>query len=474
MTNTTLINYCVILLSWMTNQIIKTTLNEPNYKPKEVGIIGGGLAGLTAAVFLSGKGRSVTIFEKSSEFGGRARTNIRDGFFFNQGPHALYLEGNGPKILDELNVKYSGKTVDSTNYFVIKRGKMHRIPIKLSHLLTTKLLKGLRSKIETIRFFINLNKMNLDELQGISFQEWLDKSFKNSDAKDFVKMLARIATYTYNSETLSAKLALYQIRIAIGGVIYVDGGWQTLVDRLIEHAKSNGVKFVKDKNVVSIEENKDIGNENRKLLWKIRLSDDSVYSFEDVIIATNPTEAYQLLRNNTTINSSFIMKLEKMKKPAKVATLDLALSNLPNPNVYGAYGLDIPLYLSLHSAFARLSTDGNGVLFHVMKYLDSSIESNPVQDKIEMESFLDMFQPGWRKWVVRKRFLPNMIASNTALSYSNGIIENRPDVKVPGVNNLYIIGDWVGPEGMLADTSFSTAKTVALKILDKDMRIKIR
>lgn len=458
----------------MTNQIVKTTLNKSNYKPKEVGIIGGGLAGLTAAVFLSKKGRSVTIFEKSSEFGGRARTNIKDGFYFNQGPHAIYLAGKGPKILGELNIKYSGKTVDSTNYYVIRRGKIYSIPIKLSHLLTTKLLKGLRSKIETIRFFIDLNKMNLDELQGMSFQEWLDKSFKNSDAKDFVKMLARIATYTYNSETLSAKLALYQIRIAVGGVIYIDGGWQTLVDGLIDIAKSNGVKFVKGKNIVSIEENNDNNDENRKLPWKIRLSDDTVFSYENVIIATNPTEAYQLLRNNTAINSSFMMQLEKMKKPAKVATLDLALSNLPNPNVYGAYGLDIPLYLSLHSAFARLSTDGNGVLFHVMKYLDSSFESDPVQDKIEMESFLDMFQPGWRKLVVRKRFLPNMIASNTALSYSNGIMGTRPDIKVPGVNNLYIIGDWVGQEGMLADTSFSTAKTVALKILDKDIRMEIR
>ena len=67
-----------------------------------------------------------------------------------------------------------------------------------------------------------------------------------------------------------------------------------------------------------------------------------------------------------------------------------------------------------------------------------------------------------------------MIAFNTALNYSNGIIENRPDVKVPRVNNLYIIGDWIGPEGMLADTSFSSAKTIALKILDEDVKIEIR
>ena len=98
-----------------------------------------------------------------------------------------------------------------------------------------------------------------------------------------------------------------------------------------------------------------------------------------------------------------------MNRPAKIATLYLALSRLPDPNVYGAYGLDAPLYLSLHSAFAKLSADGNGILFHVMKYLDSSTEQNPVRNRMELDGLLDMVQPGWRKMVVRQRFLPNII-----------------------------------------------------------------
>jgi phytoene dehydrogenase-like protein len=348
------------------------------------------------------------------------------------------------------------------------------LPIKLSQLLTTKLLKGLDSKIETIRFFIKLNKMNLEELYMISFQEWLDKNFKNSDSKDFVKMLGRIATYTYNAENLSAKLALNQIKIAVaGGVIYVNEGWQTLVDQLVDTAKRNGVMFVYGKNVVSVKQSYDSNGPNSQPLWKISLSDNTTFSYHNVIIATNPSHVYSLLKDNTLINPSFLDQIKKINKPARVATLDLALSRLPNPNVYGAYGLDTPLYLSLHSAFANLSTDGNGVLFHVMKYLDSSTEPNPVQDKMELEGLLNMVQPGWRKIVVRQRFLPNMIASNTVINNENGILENRPDVDVLGVDNLYIIGDWVGPNGMLADTSFASAKAVALKILNKNGGIEI-
>lgn len=459
----------------MTNQYLNVKMENSDDKTNEIVIIGGGLAGLTAAVYLSQKGKNVTIIERSTEIGGRARTTVKDGFYFNQGPHALYADGIGPKVLDELNVRYNGKKVDSSNYFITKNGKIHPLPIKLSQLLKTKLLKGLTSKFETIAFFAKLNKMDLDKLDKINFQEWLDNNFKNSDSKDFIKMLGRIATYTYNAENVTAKLALNQIKIAVaGGVIYIDEGWQTLVDQLSNIAKRNGVKFVYGKNVVSIRQRYDTNGTNRQPLWKITLSDNTALSYHYVIIATNPSHVYSLLRTSTLIDPTFLDQLEKINRPARVATLDLALTGLPNPKVYGAYGLDNPLYLSLHSAFAKLSADGHGVLFHAMKYLDSSVVPNPVQDKMELEALLDKVQSGWRELVVRQRFLPSMIASNSFLDHdSKGFMKNRPDIKVPGVDNLYIIGDWVGPDGMLADTSFSSAKAVALKILNENRGIEM-
>ncbi|HEU5120618.1 MAG TPA: FAD-dependent oxidoreductase, partial [Candidatus Nitrosocosmicus sp.] len=84
----------------MTNQYLKLVGEGTK---DNIAIIGGGLAGLTAAVILSQKGKNVTLIEKSSNLGGRARTIFKDGFYFNQGPHALYPAGSGAKILDELN-----------------------------------------------------------------------------------------------------------------------------------------------------------------------------------------------------------------------------------------------------------------------------------------------------------------------------------------------------------------------------------
>jgi phytoene dehydrogenase-like protein len=70
----------------------------------DVAIIGGGVAGLTTAALLArSRKRAVTLFEQSShEIGGRARTSVFEGFYFNQGPHALYLSDLGAAILKEI------------------------------------------------------------------------------------------------------------------------------------------------------------------------------------------------------------------------------------------------------------------------------------------------------------------------------------------------------------------------------------
>jgi phytoene dehydrogenase-like protein len=69
----------------------------------DVVIIGVGVAGLTTAALLARSGRTVTLFEQaSSEIGGRARTSIFEGFYFNQGPHALYLSDLGAAVLKVL------------------------------------------------------------------------------------------------------------------------------------------------------------------------------------------------------------------------------------------------------------------------------------------------------------------------------------------------------------------------------------
>lgn len=259
----------------MTNQIYKQ--NKTDYQESDVVIIGGGLAGLAAAILLARRGKSVTIIEKSTEIGGRARTIEHDGFYFNHGPHALFPAGPGAKTLQQLNINYKSEQVKPEKYYAIKDGKKHHLPLSLGQLLGTQLIKGLRGKIEAIKFFSSLNKMDLHELQGTSLQKWLDKKFKSSDVKGLIKMLSRLATYSNDAEFQSAGLALSQIKIAMaGGVNYVDEGWQTLVNGLVAAAKDMNVKLMTGKKVISVENNGVTSIDSSHRPWSVILSDGNV------------------------------------------------------------------------------------------------------------------------------------------------------------------------------------------------------
>lgn len=67
----------------------------------DVAIVGGGIAGLTAALYLARGGKRVVVLESQNQMGGRAITNKKDGIRFNLGSHALYA-GDAYDIFREL------------------------------------------------------------------------------------------------------------------------------------------------------------------------------------------------------------------------------------------------------------------------------------------------------------------------------------------------------------------------------------
>jgi len=138
--------------------------------------------------------------------------------------------------------------------------------------------------------------------------------------------------------------------------------------------------------------------------------------------------------------------------------LDVALSSLPDKDALFALGVHSPLYFSVHSAYAKLASEG-GALIHVSKYLGTSIVPKPREDRPELEELLDLMQPGWRQVLVKKRPLPNMVVSNAIVTAATGGLAGRPDVRI--ADNLYIVGDWVGKEGLLSNVSVASAKHAA-------------
>ena len=160
--------------------------------------------------------------------------------------------------------------------------------------------------------------------------------------------------------------------------------------------------------------------------------------------------------------------------PLRVATLDLALRRLPRPRATFALGVDRPLYLSVHSATARLAPEG-AALLHVMKYHDPDATSDitadrvadrvSLPDRLELERLLDRVQPGWRYELVDHRFVPRLTVAHSRLDAQSGGYAGRPGVTVPGIAGLALVGDWVGHTGQLADAVLESAAEAARAII---------
>jgi protoporphyrinogen oxidase len=195
----------------------------------DIVIIGGGVAGLTTAALLARSGKAVTLFEQSSkEIGGRARTTHIDDFYFNQGPHALYLSDLGAEILLELGIRYTGGKAGfkGTSYFVID-GKKIQIPSDYSRKSFTSTKNNVRSsEIDASQFFNSLAKIDFSQLESVTVQEWLDKNIQDKKIAEIIKTTLRLNTYGNDPDVQSVGSSFHQIYLGnLGGVMYLDGGW---------------------------------------------------------------------------------------------------------------------------------------------------------------------------------------------------------------------------------------------------------
>jgi hypothetical protein len=144
--------------------------------------------------------------------------------------------------------------------------------------------------------------------------------------------------------------------------------------------------------------------------------------------------------------------------------LNIGLRELPNAMNRFTLGIDRPLYLSVHSAAARLAPSGRAVV-HVAKYLGDNA-SDAASDRAEMECLLNLAQPGWTDLVEAEQFLPAMTVVDAVPAAARGGLRGRPGPALPGYSRVFVAGDWVGAKGHLADASLASAKQAAALALE--------
>lgn len=413
---------------------------------KHVVVIGGGIAGLVAATVVAKSRAPVVVLEKGSGLGGRAATRDRGGFRFNLGPHALYRKGTLQRTLRELGVTVSGGLPPTNGGFTIRNGRLHTLPIGFTSLLTTSVM-SLAAKFEFAKLQTTLKSIDGARLHGQTLESWLLAQTRHEAVRDLMRMLVRVTTFTNDSERQSAGAAIEQLQLGLAGsVLYLNGGWQTIVDGLRHAAMTAGARIDTAAPVVAIEPSAS------RRADAVRLADGRHVRAASVIIAAGPGEVDAL---------TGVTHFAQALTPVRAATLDLALTALPRPKRLVVFGADEPTYFSVHSASAQLAPE-RGALIHVTRYLRPDEHADRHVEQ-ELEALVDRAQPGWRTVLAAKQFLPNLTVTHAELLASRGGVHGRPSPVLEAFDNVFIAGDWVGDRGQLSDAAAASAVQAAQK-----------
>jgi phytoene dehydrogenase-like protein len=299
-----------------------------------------------------------------------------------------------------------------------------------------------------------VQKLDPQALANKTVSAWLDETGGRPEVRSLLEAFLRLSAYANAPDVFSAETAVRQLKKAFANVIYVDGGWQTLVDGLSRAAERAGAVIETGARAAALASDSD-GS------YAVRLGDGRTLTCNAIVLAVPPREVARLLETAGTAAPRSVAEAV----PVRMATLGVALSKLPRPKHRFVLGIDQPIYLSVHSAVAKLAPEGSALL-HVGKYLTGD-EADPDLDRAELEALLDITQPGWRAAVVHSEFLPRMIvAERLDLAFVHGAAR-RPELEMPNLPGVYLAGDWVKGGSWLSDASLGSARAVARAILSR-------
>jgi phytoene dehydrogenase-like protein len=385
---------------------------------QEITVVGGGLAGLIAAIEAAESGAPVRLLEARSRLGGRAATAPGD-HRANLGPHALYTGGSLWEWLVARELEQPCGRPAARGLRFRWQGELRRTP-------PTDAVVGLG------------RLLGKEAPVDLSFDEWVEHRAGTGAARALAG-LAGPLTFDHDPGRLSADFVWSRMRRILlqprPAARYVVGGWAALVDRLAERARALGVVIACGAKVDSID---DIDG--------------------PVIVALDPGGARRLLGDDSL----------RVESP-RIALLDVALAGSRRTDPYIVSDLDEAGFSTrVTDVVPTLAPDGEELVqlslgMRPDETLDAAVE--------RAHAIVDLAYPGWRDRLTWSR-RSGVRESAGALDLPGTTWRDRPPVGyAPGV---WLAGDWVASPGHLAEASCTSAVTAAAGALEAAWSARIR
>lgn len=371
-----------------------------------VTVVGGGLAGLTAAISCAEQGAAVVLHEAHSTVGGRARSTAAP-YIANDGTHAFY-DGAPWRWLAERNLVNPVHRLGIRQLSRVRfrhRGRLHKTPPP-----------SLIAMVTTGRW----HRAPVD----LSFRDWASRCFGDTACRA-AEGIVGPAIYDADPGRLSAAFVFERLlRVTTPRfpptTRYPRGGWAAVIDRMERQAQSLGVQIETNSRVTDLPET------------------------DSVIVATS-LEAARALLNDDTLRW----------EGGRAALLDVGVQ-YSTRDPFAVFDCDEGAMIEqFTSQDPTLAPAGHALL-------QGEIPLRPDESKADglarLESVFDLAFPQWRDRATWRR---DQIANNRtgALDLPGYTWRNRP--AVDRGDNRFLVGDAVAAPGLLAEVSISSALTAS-------------
>ncbi|MDH6630092.1 phytoene dehydrogenase-like protein [Streptomyces sp. LBL] len=365
-------------------------------------VIGGGFAGLTAAITAAEAGAKVTVHEAHHTLGGRART-AEGAYRTNEGPHALY--NGGPHWA-----------------WLRQRGLIGPLaplpPLEAARLRLR--YQGVLRRTPPFAMLKLLRRSAREAPVDVDFLTWAAEQAGEEGARAAAHYSA-VALFHHDPGRLSAAFVQERLRRATKlppEAHYPRGGWGTVIDRMAARAWNLGVRV--------------------ETLSRV----DTLPTDTPVVVATSLDAARRLLGDSTPTWTS-----------GRTTLVDLAVRSRRG-DAFAVSDLDSPGWIERFTAQDRSLAPAGEQL------LQGQIPIAPHETKADgvarAEQLLDLAFEGWRERVTWRR---TAVADGRtgAVDLPGTSWRDRP--AIDRGDGVYLAGDQVAAPGVLSEVSFNSALT---------------
>lgn len=466
----------------------------------EIVVVGGGIGGLQLGAMLASDGREVHVLEKSAHVGGRARPWAKDGFTVDNGVHLIRF---GPanaiaRVFSHIDRKITFKRLGDS-YASFPDGSVEKFPTKPSDIVSTGIIDDreravvlgmlgfwrgadptrklassasdllemvgvkqklspylgpfadrLRERWHESRWRERLDLLEPEHTMEMSVAEWFDALDLGTGLRQYFQLLCTSMQVCPFIERASAGEMIANIKkmLATGySVTYPTSGWRHIFATLSSVIEQNGA--IKTNTAVArviVEDGRAMG---------VELTSGDTIRAERVLLNVPAAEVPALVGEDA-LPADFVAQCKNLRPTAGVVidyglkrpvSFDTGLWYLWEPMAFGMFTSNL---------CPEVAPQGKQLLTFLLPVGPDEIASRGAELEAQLEAELFRTFKGLEDAVQWRRamHLDLVDGAEIAIDQHRGL---RPDYRVPGIEGLFLVGDWLRGGGAGGDVAYESA-----------------